>query len=177
MSYRTSIYNNNHTQIQKIFSRGGLRDNSVYQGKSEAYFWTFWTPPLDLCMIMIFCQFQCEFNAWHEKKFHILQCMYVYIHITHVQMELDWAPPPKMYLYTYFFNRQTFLLIDQHTLSTGADVQESRGETDAPGGTEPLVVWVHGVVQEHLWGDSIPHQINALQGHWFLIQSIYRSTT
>lgn len=74
-------------------------------------------------------------------------------------------PPQKMYLYTYFFNRQTFLLIDQHTLSTGADVQESRGETDAPGGTEPLVVWVHGVVQEHIWGDSIPHQINALQGH------------
>lgn len=74
-------------------------------------------------------------------------------------------PPPKMYLYTYFFNRQTFLLIDQHTLSTGADVQESRGETDALGGAEPLVVWVHGVVQEHLWGDSIPHQINALQGH------------
>lgn len=109
MSYRTSIYNNNHTQIQKIFSRGGLRDNSVYQGKSEAYFWTFWTPPLDLCMIMIFCQFQCEFNAWHEKKFHILQCMYVYIHITHVQMELDWAPPPKnVFIYIFFQSADIF---------------------------------------------------------------------
>lgn len=90
----------------------------------------------------------------------------VYTHNTCTNgIRLSPPPPPKMYLYTYFFNRQTFLLIDQHTLSTGADVQESRGETDAPGGTEPLVVWVHGVVQEHLWGDSIPHQINALQGH------------
>lgn len=114
MSYRTSIYNNNHTQIQKIFSRGGLRDNSVYQGKSEAYFWTFWTPPLDLCMIMIFCQFQCEFNAWHEKKFHILQCMYVYIHITHVQMELNWAPPTKKCIYIHIFSigRHFYLLIN-----------------------------------------------------------------
>lgn len=63
---------------------------------------------------MIFCQFQCEFNAWHEKKFHILQCMYVYIHITHVQMELDWALPPKKCIYIHIFSigRHFYLLIN-----------------------------------------------------------------
>lgn len=67
-------------------------------------------------------------------------------------------------IYTFFYLAD-ICDFTEHTLSTRADVQESRGKTDAPGGTEPQVVWVQGVVQEHLRGHSIPHQINALQGH------------
>lgn len=113
MSYRTSIYNNNHTQIQKIFSRGGLRDNSVYQGKSEAYFWIFWTPPLDLCMNMIFCQFQCECMTW-EKVPHFTMHVRVYTHNTCTNgIRLSPLPPKKcIYIHIFSIGRHFYLLIN-----------------------------------------------------------------
>lgn len=109
LSYRTSIYNINHTQIQNFFSRGGLKDNSVYQGKSVVYFWTFWTPPLDLCMIMIFCQFQCECMTWENvPHFTMHVCVHVCTHNTCTNGIKLSPPPQNVFIYIFFQSADIF---------------------------------------------------------------------